>query len=119
MNDISKLPRNHPLRLAAMREEQALRLSPDYVKTLVIQKTQERLDSFAMTRGYDGILSACTYATSKVPQFASEAQACVNLRDATWSKLYLILEEVKLGVRPMPPSFTAIEADLPVPEWGV
>ena len=32
----------------------------------VVDATQRRLDDFARTRNYDGILSACTYATSTV-----------------------------------------------------
>ena len=34
----------------------------------IVSSTQQRLDDFAKTRNYDGILSACTYATSIVPK---------------------------------------------------
>lgn len=78
---------------------------------------QKRLDDFSRTRNYDGILSACTYATSAVPKFSSEGQACVNLRDATWSAAYNILAQVQAGTRPMPASIADIEADLPALEW--
>ena len=40
----------------------------------IVQATQARLDDFARTRSYDGILSACTYATSTVPKFQAEGQ---------------------------------------------
>lgn len=78
---------------------------------------QKRLDDFARTRNYDGILSACTYATSTVPKFKTEGQACVNLRDATWAATYDILAEVEAGDRAMPQSLDDIEADLPALVW--
>lgn len=78
---------------------------------------QQRLDDFARQRNYDGILSACTYATSTVAKFKSEAQACVNLRDATWAAAYEVLASVQAGQRPMPSSLADIEADLPALEW--
>ena len=85
----------------------------------VVASTQERLDSFARTRNYDGILSACTYATSNIPKFAAEGQVAVNLRDATWAALYQILEEVQAGQREAPTGFSDIEPLLPPLEWPV
>lgn len=78
---------------------------------------QKRLDDFAQMRNYDGILSACTYATSSVAKFKAEGQACVNLRDATWAAAYVILDKVQKGQRPMPTSIADIEADLPALVW--
>lgn len=78
---------------------------------------QKRLDDFARTRGYDGILSACTYATSAVPKFAAEGRYAVDARDATWSAAYAILAEVQAGDRPIPGSLSEIESDLPVLAW--
>ena len=79
--------------------------------------TQDRLDSFAKTRGYDGILSACTYATSTVAKFKSEGQYCVEARDATWAKLLEILSEVEASTRPMPSGYSDIEGELPDLVW--
>jgi hypothetical protein len=87
------------------------------IKNSITQATQDRLDAFAKTRNYDGILSACTYATSANPKFADEGQYCVESRDATWAKLYDIYEEVKAGTRPMPSGYDAIKGELPVLEW--
>lgn len=87
------------------------------IKAAFVAAIQERLDDFARTRNYDGILSACTYATSTVPKFAAEGQTAVNLRDATWSAAYAILAEVQAGARPMPASLADIEADLPALGW--
>lgn len=78
---------------------------------------QKRLDDFAKTRNYDGILSACTYAASTVPKFLAEGQYCVQARDATWAAAYAILEEVTTGQRPVPGSIADFEADLPPLIW--
>ena len=83
----------------------------------IVQATQARLDDFARTRSYDGILSACTYATSSVPKFQAEGQYCVVARDETWATLYTILAEVEAGVYPMPTSFADIEPELPALVW--
>lgn len=85
----------------------------------IVQQTQARLDTFAQTRQYDGILSACTYATSPTPKFAAEGQYCVAQRDATWAKLYEIMAEVQAGTRPVPSSFADIEPELPTLTWPV
>ena len=92
--------------------------SPEQIKNEITQAVQTRLDTFAQTRNYDSILSACTYASSTVAQFASEGQLCVNLRDATWGKLYQIMQEVTDGTRPMPAGYADIEAELPALAWA-
>ena len=86
---------------------------------MVIDATQKRLDDFARTRNYDGILSLCTYATSPNTKFATEGQYGIVARDATWSKLYEMLDEVQAGTRPIPASFADIESELPTLEWSV
>ena len=83
----------------------------------VVAATQKRLDDFARTRNYDGILSACTYATSAVPKFAAEGQYAVQARDATWAALYALLDEVQAGQRPVPQSFEEVAPLLPELEW--
>jgi hypothetical protein len=47
-------------------------LALDAVQVGVVDAIQMRLDTFARSRGYDGILSACTYAASSVEHFARE-----------------------------------------------
>lgn len=83
----------------------------------VIAETQKRLDDFARTRNYDGILSLCTYATSTNVKFQTEGQYGVQARDNTWATLYEILDEVQSGTRPMPSSYADIEPELPVLSW--
>lgn len=85
----------------------------------VVDATQKRLDDFAKTREYDGILSACTYHTSPTPKFQAEGAYCVTQRDATWAKLYEMLAEIEAGTRPIPQSFADIEPELPALVWPV
>lgn len=77
---------------------------------------QRHMDATVRVRNYDGILSACTYATSTVPQYAAEGQACVAWRDAVWVAAYAVLAEVESGTRPAP-SVEALIAELPTLVW--
>lgn len=92
---------------------------PPTTEQIIAQYTagvQQHLDTFAQTRNYDGILSACTYATSTAPEFAIEGQYAVEARDATWAKCYEIMAEVEAGTRPMP-TLDELLAELPVLTW--
>lgn len=109
---ILNLPENHPRR--RMMEEMVN--NPEYIKNQVVNRVQSNLDSFASTRGYDNIISACTYVTSLVPQFAAEAARCVQLRDSTWSACYAILASVQDGTRAMP-TIEEVLAELPTLTW--
>ena len=86
------------------------------IQAQYVVKVQKRLDLFAQTRGYDGILSACTYAASTVPQFRLEGQYAVEARDATWAKCYEIMALVMSGQTPLP-SLDDLYAMLPGLEW--
>ena len=129
-----RLPSWNPLTMDKFTSEDDVRqyiatsLKPEYfipiqaapavdLKTEVTDKTQQRLDDFAKTRNYDSILSATTYATSKIAKFATEGQRAVDLRDETWAKLYEILEDVTTGKRVAPKTFEEIEPELPVLSW--
>jgi hypothetical protein len=82
-----------------------------------VTKIQSSLDAFARTRNYDGILSACTYISSRVPNFASDARICIDLRDATWAAAYRILGDVKAGRRNIPTSLSELSSELPPLIW--
>lgn len=77
---------------------------------------QAHLDTFAALRGYDGILSAATYATSTVPRFRAEGQCAVEARDATWAAAYTLMDAVLAGKREMP-SLGDVLAELPKLAW--
>ena len=110
---------DHPSQAAI--DAEIARLNVILPRERIIQQfaidAQARLDTWAQSRGYDGILSACTYATSQIPRFQAEGQHCVDLRDQTWARLYEILAEVEAGTRPVPLSLAEIEADLPALTW--
>lgn len=48
---------------------------------------QRRLDAHARTWGYASIEAAMSWMTSTVPQFAAEAAALRDWRDATWAEV--------------------------------
>lgn len=80
-------------------------------------RAQQRLDAFAQSRGYDSIVSLCSYATSGNANFAAEGQRGVLLRDQTWQALIDIKAAVIAGDRAMPESWEAVEAELPELKW--
>lgn len=92
-------------------------IRPSLTVADAVSIAQSRLDQFAQHRGYDGILSLCSYATSSDPQFAAEGALGVQVRDETWRALYQILADIKNGQRPVPNDFSEIESELPTMEW--
>lgn len=93
-------------------------IDPDWFMAHVTDCAQKRLDAFAQTRGYDGIVSLCSYATSANPTFGAEGQRGVALRDATWQALIDLKQAVINGERSMPGSWEAVEAELPALTWS-
>lgn len=89
------------------------------VKQEITAAVQERLDTFARTKGYDGILSACSYASSNHPKYAPEGRYCIQAREETWDILFAIESDVLQGTRPMPLSYEEIASELPVLSWPV
>ena len=70
-------------------------------KQMLITAVQNMLDNAAKAKGYDSILSACSYAAYPNP-FQAEGQEFVAWRGAVWAKCYEILAEVEAGTRPAP-----------------
>lgn len=93
--------------------------TPEQIAQECVEGVQSRLDEFARTRNYSGILSLCTYATDSNPKFAAEGQYGVETRSQHWATLYEILAEVQAGTRPVPSGYAEIESELPVLEWPV
>jgi hypothetical protein len=77
---------------------------------------QRYLDDTVRVKNYDSILSACTYSTSSIPQFKAEGQACIEWRDACWSKCYSIIADVNAGLRSIPTE-ESIVSEMPSLIW--
>jgi len=86
------------------------------IKSRLTSAIQSMLDETAKERGYDSILSLCTYATSTNAKFAAEGQAAVEWRDEVWAKGYAILADVESGARAIP-TVDELLAELPNFVW--
>lgn len=87
--------------------------TPEEIIKRYSDAVQDALDAFAQTRRYDGIMSACSYASSTDPVFAAEAAYCITLRDETWRQAYSIMDAVIAGTHPMP-TVAELLSELPV-----
>lgn len=72
---------------------------------------QEWLDGEARRKGYDNIVSACSYAGAPNP-FQAESQAYTAWRGNVWAACYVIMGDVQAGRRGIP-SATELIAELP------
>ena len=86
------------------------------IRKLLTDAAQHYMDDTVSKRGYDGILSACSYSNSTDETFRAEGQACLVWRDEVWRACYAILEAVLAGNRAIPTEEEMI-AELPVLEW--
>ena len=108
-------------------------ITPAELQRLIVGATQDRLDAFAMTRGYDNVNSAAKYKDITdaeiaampvneqplVMQFRAECRYLAIATARTWARLYIVLGEVQAGTRPVPAGFQDIEPELPALEWPV
>lgn len=76
------------------------------------QKVQYHLDEIARSRGYDNIVSACSYAGAANP-FQAESKAFITWRGAVWTKCYEMMSACQAGTSPIPTEAELIAA-LPV-----
>jgi hypothetical protein len=86
----------------------------------VIQRAQEKLDAFAVSRGYDSIVTLCSYANDPDPIFSAEGQYGILKRSQMWSALRQVQDDALAGLRPIPRSFDELESEpglLPALDW--
>ena len=91
---------------------------PEYTEAELIEQTkqmaltavQNMLDNAAKAKGYDSILSACSYAAYPNP-FQADGQEFVAWRGSVWAKCYEILGEVEAGTR-LAPTVSELLAEL-------
>lgn len=86
------------------------------IQQALTQAVQEHMDTKVQERGYDGILSACSYVNTGIERFDAEGEACRSWRSAVWNKCYEILAEVQAGARAVPTAEELIRL-LPTLEW--
>lgn len=91
-------------------------LTADEIKQMLIDGVQNHLDEVAMSRGYDGILSVCSYFDSGVERFDYEGVQARKWRSQVWAYCYAYLDDVLAGNRPIPTLEELIE-ELPKIEW--
>ena len=90
--------------------------TPEQAFTRLQAVVQKRLDEWAGERGYESILSLCTYATSTIPKFQVEGQRGVEVRDTCWQFGYSLLAQVEAGQAPIPSEDELLQM-LPPMEW--
>lgn len=71
------------------------------VKDMFVNAIQNMLDSKAKEKGYDSIVSVCSYAGYE-NTFKAEGEAYGIWRALCWQTGYLILANVEVGTRQMP-----------------
>lgn len=79
------------------------------------EKTQELLDAKAKEKGYDDIVSACSYAGYE-NAFKAEGEAFGKWRSKVWKYGYALLEAISKGERALPKSFKELMNELPTLE---
>lgn len=86
------------------------------IQLKLTQLVQNFMDVKVQERGYDSILSACSYVGTGIERFDREGEICRVWRSAVWNKCYEILAEVQSGKRDVPTEEELIEI-LPKLEW--
>ena len=91
--------------------------TPEEIKASLLQAVDNYLNSTVQAKGYDSILSACSYAFDETDEvFAEEGKKALAFRSGVYRTCYNILAEVEAGERDIPTEEELL-AELPVLEW--
>ena len=90
--------------------------TPAEIQAELTKAVQAYMDAKVQERGYDGILSACSYVNTGIERFDNEGAACRAWRSAVWNKCYAMLAEVQAGPRAVP-TVEELISELPKLEW--
>ena len=85
--------------------------SDDQIAATLTRVVQLHLDGAAQARGYDNILSACSYAAVE-NAFQAEGAAFLAWRAACWVHCQSVLTDCQEGLRPIPAAADLV-AELP------
>ena len=86
--------------------------TPEQIQQRLTFAVQLHLDAKAREKGYDNIVSACSYAA--VPNiFQAEGIAFINWRSDVWAHCYGVMQAVQDGIRSVPTEAELI-AELPI-----
>lgn len=83
---------------------------------MCVDVVQNHLDSVARSKGYDSIISLCTYAFDDNSVFGNEGKLGVAWRSSVWSYCHQVLTDVQAETRSVPTPDELI-AELPVINW--
>lgn len=84
---------------------------------LANEEITNRLNNFAASRGYDGILSLCNYKDDSYIKFATEANRGIILRSATWQMAETYLNALNNETVNIPRNISEIYNNLPSLTW--
>lgn len=90
--------------------------TPAEIQAELTKAVQAYMDAKVQERGYDGILSACSYVNTGIERFDNEGAACRAWRSDVWDKCYAMLAEVQVGTRAVP-TVEELISELPKLEW--
>ena len=89
----------------------------EQIKKRLRRAVDDHVEQTARERDYSSAVSLASYTASTKPDWAAEAQAFVEWRDAVWEYVYQRLAAVESGEDELPESIEAFIQDLPAISW--
>ncbi len=117
-NEIPACDHDAPVFSEELKADEETKLAREFelAATRVNDAVQRHLDSVAVTKGYDSLLSAASYATSANSKFKADGIAAIKWRDAVWTVCHSALTDAKAGTKTIPTE-SELLASLPTLNW--